>query len=189
MNLNNYKTFQEVYPKYEDLKQDFYLFTKEMLEKNNWFIELDILWETIYRVFVSNTYGSVFKWEAPDELEFGIDGQFTPLLFTTILNFYKNQLILLPNDLNELKDWHNRGNSALMNRDFSNTGYSTPAPSFKWDEKYDKPQQKDKTEIENNMTNRIRDIFNLIKTNLNIYLDDIFPQFNYMFINKYWLED
>lgn len=193
-----YKTFNEVFQNPQSLLNLLNIFTdskpKEMFSNINWFMDFDTkILPRIYEVFLSKSYNKIFIWQDNgttelNELNIGINGQFIPLLWTNILNFYKEQLILLNNDLNQLKDWKNRGSSSSSINQSADTGYNQPAISgFKWDRTKDAPTSKRVNQNDQNIVNKLSDIANLVNTRINIYFTDIFYQFEYMFLNKSWV--
>lgn len=192
INLKNYKDFNEVFPNFQELKKDitdiFNTKNYEVFVDENWFFNLDSLYEIIYNSFSANYYNQIFKWEAPKELEYGIKGIFLPKLFSEILNFYKNQIPLTSNDIKELRDWEQRGIQFLRDNNSSASNASTPADDFKWVVEKDIPQSKIRNLNEMKQNNRVRELFNLLENNLRLYFDDITSSFQYIFLSKYILK-
>lgn len=189
-------TFKEYFPTANDFQEKITEFVKsrpkEMFEPSNWFIE-DIYGVT-YKIFKAKSWGKYFIWtndkiDDESELDVFMEGTYIPLLWSEILNFYKSQIILLGDDLNELKEWKSRGNNYNSLNQSGESRNSQPTPEgTKWDNEKDAPTRKVRSENENNWSNRINDILRVIDNNLNIYFNDIFTKFEKFYIDKFWVD-
>lgn len=197
--LLQFVTFSGVYSEVEDFEEGLtkvlpHLKTREFFEDINYIAPWKEIIELIYNVFKAKTYGKYFIWNyAVTELgvEFldCVHGLFFPLLFNEIVNFYKKQIVLLGNDLNELKDWKNRGNIYSGSNQTGQTKNSQPTDKgIEWNNDKDAPTLKQKSLNDNQWNNRINDMKKIIETNLNFYFVDTFTKFEKFFISKPWVD-
>lgn len=80
----------------------------EMFVDTNWFLPVSDMFNIIDKVFHAKTYGKFFIWDE-GELPIMLDGRFVPLLWSELLHFYLQQMVLVKGDLIELSDWKARG--------------------------------------------------------------------------------
>lgn len=191
-----YKTFKDLFINATNFKSAFeshYTTPTELFSNTNWFMSLTKIFDEIYSIFLSRSYNKYFIWESlntnDDELNTAINGQFFPVFFDSLLQFYKNQLVLLNNDINNLKNWEDRSNQNVSRGNGANSSYSQPTPlGHVWDDNVDAPSNKTITDNITTMFNKPNDLSVYIKFEFRIYWNNIFNKFEKFFISKSFVD-
>ena len=194
--MRMYKTFKDLFINATAFKSSFeshYSTPTELFSNSNWFMSLDNLFIEIYNIFLSRSYNKYFIWESldnsDDELNTGINGQFFPTFFDSLLQYYKNQLVLLNNDINDLKNWEDRSNQTVSRGTGANSSYSQPTPlGHKWDDNVDAPTAKSIADNTTTMYNKPNDLGQYMKFEFRTYWNNIFNKFEKFFINKSFVD-
>jgi len=159
----------------------------EILNNEYWFVDLDNLLDKFYYILYAKTMDSYWIWtddEMPD-LRFRIYGNFFPILIEKLFNLFIRQLPLVNKDIHELSDWKNRGE--LLLSEAGQSANSQPSENgYKWDFVLDAPSFKSASDRV--MVNRIISINQMLSNNLTLNFYNIFNDFQWMFINKNWVD-
>lgn len=191
-----YKKFNDYFvnaSKFESTFKSHYILPTELFSDSNWFIPLNQIFIEIYNIFLSRSYNKYFIWESlntsNDELNYGINGQFLPMLYDALLQFYKNQLVLLNNNINDLKNWEDRSNQTVSQGNGANSSYSQPTSNgYKWDDKNDAPSNKSITDNTVTMFNKPNDLLQYMRFEFRLYWNDIFSKFEKFFITSSFVD-
>lgn len=173
------------------------LWTKMFIGSTDWEVSIIDNWynkdnikNEIYDLFVSKSSGKYFIWD--EDIDIQLKGQFKSTFKGSILRLYILQLPLLENKLSDLKDYTNRGGKLnVINESGETEKNVTSDTDYHWDKIKDIPTRKTGLESNNNNTNRISDLKNLVNQQLNFdnFLENsLWIKFEKYFINKFWVD-
>lgn len=163
----------------------------EVFENKNWFTNsVDEIFQIIHSIFLAKTAEKYFVWNK-EKASFQdlIDGFFLVSLWQELVNFYFHQLPFVQNNLKDLINWENRGNSKkTLNEGASNNNSNPTENGYKWDNEKDAASKKYINNQDLSNINRINDIKNMLANEITIKFNEIFFYFEKFFVSKNWAD-
>lgn len=192
-----YKKFSDLFTSasnFQSAFQSHYTTPTELFDDNNWFMPFSDIIGQIYNILLSRSFNKYFIWESldvsDDELNTAISGQFFPTFFDSLLRYYKTQLVLLNNEIKDLKNWEDRSNQSVGTGSGAVSSYSQPAPNGSdWDDTLDAPTGKNINRNTITSYNKPDDLAKFMKFNFSTYLNTFFAPFEKFFIPQRFVKE
>lgn len=181
--------FTDIYPTTDDFKDELIpkISSWEVYDTTKYFttlIDNKDIWEYLYEKFDQHFTGLVFR---SSDINF-IKKKFLLLFTDNLPNFYLRQQIFIANDIQDLKDWKNRGSSTdnIIQEAFANATATNKNYTYTDN---DNTREKHITKTDNNEYKRISDINQMIYSKIKLMVEDFLNNFTQLFTHQWeWMK-